>query len=430
MPQTAVWGWLTTRILGSCISPLYDPRMDLFSLGDLYVSDFLADDEVPRSEPWPLRLVMDDDGLVHLAEQPPAELMWGRYWYRSGVSATMRDALSDVVGYVNRVTRPVAGDVWLDIACNDGTLLSSVDPELVRLGVDPADDNFWADAIEHCDQHWQRRFDFDVAFDIAGTHGLAKVVTCIAMFYDLLDPTEFLAGVRTVLRSDGIFVLQLSYSPLMLAQLAFDNICHEHARYYSMRTLQRTLRRAGFDVVDVELNDVNGGSFRVTAMRDDGDLTAFASAPYRDVAHYRRRALLDRETATEANEQDAWLEFWREVNKLGEQVGGFIRDVRRAGKSVWAYGASTKGNTLLQLFELDSTVITAIAERSPAKYGRRTVGTNIPIVSEDEWRTAAPDYTLVLPWHFISEFRLRERTYLDGGGRFIVPCPVFDVIGV
>lgn len=403
--------------------------MDLFSLGDLYVSDFLADDEVPRSEPWPLRLVMDDDGLVHLAEQPPAELMWGRYWYRSGVSDTMRTALGDVVDYVTRVVNVEDGDVWLDIACNDGTLLSLVPEHVTRLGVDPADDTFAMPARYYCDQHWQEPFQFDTAFHIAGTWGLAKVVTCVAMFYDLLDPSDFLAAVRTVLRSDGIFVLQLSYSPLMLEQLAFDNICHEHARYYTMQTLQRTLRRAGFDVVDVELNDVNGGSFRVTAMRDDGDLHRFASAPYRDVAHYRRRALLDRENATDANERDTWMEFWREVNKLGEQVGGFIRDVRRAGKSVWAYGASTKGNTLLQLFGLDSTLVTAIAERSPAKYGRRTVGTNIPITDEDEWRRAAPDYTLVLPWHFISEFRLRERAYLDGGGRFIVPCPVFDVIG-
>jgi SAM-dependent methyltransferase len=402
---------------------------DLFNLGDLYVSDFLAEDENPRSDPWPLRLVMEDDGLVHLAEQPPPELMWGRYWYRSGVSATMQMALESVVDYAANAVDYESGDIWLDIACNDGTLLREVPNAFVRIGVDPAEDSIANDARSICNAHYQRPFDMNVAFDVAGTWGLAKVVTCAAMFYDLLDPAEFLAAVRSVMRSDGILVLQLSYSPLMLGQLAFDNICHEHARYYSMRTLQRTLRRGGFDVVDVELNDVNGGSFRVTAMRDDADVSTFASAPYRDVAHYRRRALLDRETILEVNDADTWLEFWREVNKLGEQVSGFIRDMGRIGKTVWAYGASTKGNTLLQLFELDSTLITAIAERSPAKYGRRTVGTNIPIVDEDTWRAAAPDFTLVLPWHFISEFRHREAAYLSGGGRFIVPCPAFDIIG-
>src|SRR5262245_61680313 len=157
--------------------------MDLFSLGDLFVSDFLADDEAPRSEPWPLRLVMDDDGLVHLAEQPPPKLMWGRYWYRSGVSHTMRDALADVVSYVNRVAPVAPGDVWVDIACNDGTLLSNLPDWVTRLGVDPADESFARQARRWCDEHWQRPFDFDVAFDIVGTHGLAKVVTCIAMFY-------------------------------------------------------------------------------------------------------------------------------------------------------------------------------------------------------------------------------------------------------
>lgn len=402
---------------------------ELLNLGDLYVSDFLVADEEPRSEPWPLRLVMDDDGLVHLSEQPPAELMWGRYWYRSGTNATMRAELYDIVQQVKGLVHLDAGDLWVDIASNDGTLLACVhltDPDVTRIGVDPVQGE-----IHEASKRWgtviQKPFTAEVAADLLASHGQAKVITCIAMFYDLMDPTDFLAGVKRLLADDGVFVLQMSYTPLMLEQLAFDNICHEHARYYTLTTLRHVLFEAGLRVVDVELNDTNGGSFRVVVQHRDAK--PLRSQPWRDVAEMRVVSLLANEYRCGYNEPGVWARFHERLVTLREQVPTFIELQRRLGNQVWGYGASTKGNTLLQYFGLDHTMIDGIAERQEAKWGLVTVGTNIPIVSEDEWRAAAPEYTLMLPWHFRSEFLEREAKYLDAGGRFVVPCPRFDVIG-
>jgi hypothetical protein len=402
---------------------------ELLNLGKLYVSDFLADGEQPRAEPAELRLVMDDDtGVVHLAEQPPAELMWGRYWYRSGTNQSMRDELAGIVAEVGGVVALDDGDRWVDIACNDGTLLAEVPSGVMRIGVDPVEGVIRDAAALHADWLIPKPFTSDVGAKIARA-GQVKVVTCIAMFYDLLDPTDFLAGVHYMLARDGLFVIQVSYTPLMLDELAFDNICHEHARYYTLATLSSELLAAGFIVVDAQMNDTNGGSMRVYCRRTDGDPATFGTQPHRVVARARARALHAYEDEYRYNEPRKWLRFAHQLENLRAEVVGFVMDCRARGETVWGYGASTKGNTLLQYLGLDHTMIDAIAERQDAKVGLRTVGTDIPIVSEDEWRAARPDYTLMLPWHFVAEFTAREAGYLAAGGRFIVPCPRFEVIG-
>jgi NDP-4-keto-2,6-dideoxyhexose 3-C-methyltransferase len=372
---------------------------------------------------------MDDDGLVHLAEQPPPELMWGRYWYRSGTNASMTQELADIVRAVQRVGRVKARDVWVDIACNDGTLLRQIEGERFKIGVDPADGSFAREAARWCDAHYPVAFTSEVAGKIKAEHGPAQIVTCIAMFYDLMDPADFLAGVVDLLADDGLFVLQLSYTPLMLRQLAFDNICHEHARYYTLMTLTNTLLAHGLDVVDVQLNDTNGGSFRVFARKIGADPAGWATAPFRDVADVRVRSLWEWEMHAGVNMPAVWARFWHHLQGLRDDVTGFIRQQVAAGKSVWGYGASTKGNTLLQFFGLDHTLIEGIAERQEQKWGLRTVGTDIPIHSEKRMRATPPDFLLMLPWHFVAEFVERESRYLANGGRFIVPCPKFEVLG-
>jgi NDP-4-keto-2,6-dideoxyhexose 3-C-methyltransferase len=400
---------------------------ELLSLGDLYVSDFLAPDELPRAAPADLTLVMDDDGLVHLAEQPPADLMWGRYWYRSGTNATMCAELAGIVDQVIELVPLEGGDLWVDIASNDGTLLSYVDGDLTRVGVDPVEGEIAAEAGMHADVLFHQPFSDSIAEEIAVGWGQAKVVTCIAMFYDLLDPTDFLAGVKRLLADDGVFVLQMSYTPLMLEQLAFDNICHEHGRYYTLATLSNTLTVAGFRIVDVELNDTNGGSFRVIVQH--ADAKPLRTQPWRDVTEMNVRSLLAYEAICGYNTPAVWDRFADRLEDLRADVLRFVLQAKAHGARVYAYGASTKGNTLLQYFGLDHTMIDGIAERQSGKVGLRTVGTNVPIVSEDEWRSAASEYTLMLPWHFQAEFVQREADYLDNGGRFVVPCPRFEVIG-
>jgi hypothetical protein len=214
----------------------------------------------------------------------------------------------------------------------------------------------------------------------------------------------------------------------MIKQLAFDNICHEHVWYYSLFNIKSLLEEAGFKVFDCELNDVNGGSFRVYATPNTEAYKSIGSQQYRDVSEYRVASVLEYEKSLDLNGEETWKDFFSRIEDLKKKVVSFVKEKKAENKKVWAYGASTKGNTLLQYFGLDSTLIDGIAERSPYKWGLKTVGTNIPIYSEDEMRKQKPDYMLVLPWHFINEFVQREGDFLRDGGTFIVPCPKFELI--
>lgn len=394
---------------------------ELFSLGKLYPSDFLKEGEEPRSEKVELKLMMEDSGLVRLEKVAPKDVMYGKYWYRSGINATMKSELKDIVESIVKVYPLQAGEAWLDIACNDGTLLSYVPKSLLRIGVDPADDTFEKESEQHADKIVQEYFTAKSVGDLK-----FKVVTSIAMFYDLEEPEKFIKDVYEVLDDNGLWVMQLSYTPLMIDQLAFDNICHEHIYYYSLWNLQNLLSNNGFKIIDCQLNEINGGSMRVYITKNK--CKPFVSRPYQDVCDYRTAAILSLEGADIMTYGNIWEDFYNKISSLKERVVDFIKAEKAKGKTVWGYGASTKGNTLLQYFSLDNTLIDGIADRSPAKWGLRTVGTNIKIYSEEEMREAKPDYLLILPWHFINEFKEREKDYLNSGGHFIVPCPTFEII--
>jgi hypothetical protein len=403
---------------------------ELFNLGDLYVSDFIADGEEPRGGREPLKLVLDETvGAPRLEKPTDPDAMYGKYWYRSGINATMTAELKSIAEELPNLIPTEEGDVWLDIACNDGTLLKHVDNKFKKVGIDPADDTFINESRNVADAVVQDYFSADAYNSTKFVLQRAKIITCIAMFYDVDDPIPFLEDVRDTLDVDGLFVVQMSYTPLMLRQLAFDNICHEHVWYYSLSSIKRLFNRVGLQIVDCKLNDINGGSFRVYARHKIADPTTFRTAPFRDVANFRIDSLLGLEDDIQITKPWPYLSFYRDICDLRDETVAFIRKVRAEGKTVWGYGASTKGNTLLQWYGLTAADITGIAERSPYKFGLKTVGTGIPIFSEEETRAAKPDYMLVLPWHFISEFRKREADYLNGGGQFIVPCPRFGIIG-
>lgn len=403
---------------------------ELFDLGHLYVSDFINDNEEPRGGREPLKLVLDENiGAPRLEKPTDPDAMYGKYWYRSGINATMTAELKGIAEELPTLIPVEKGDVWLDIACNDGTLLKHVDSMFKKVGIDPADDSFIKESMAIADAVVQDYFSADAYYSTKFADQRAKIVTCIAMFYDVDDPMPFLHDVARIIDPDGLFVVQMSYTPLMLKQLAFDNICHEHVWYYNLTCIKNIFAKAGFNVVDCKLNDINGGSFRVYARPVTADSSTFRTAPYRDVAQFRIDSLLLAEDEMQITQPAPYLSFYDDICALRDQTVEFIRKVNAEGKSVWGYGASTKGNTLLQWYGLDHNDIAGIAERSPYKFGLKTVGTNIPIYSEEIVRAAKPDYMLVLPWHFISEFRRREADYLNGGGQFIVPCPRFAVIG-
>jgi hypothetical protein len=317
------------------------------------------------------------------------------------------------------------GDTVIDIGCNDGTLLSFYGGDFYRVGVEPAK-NLRQHAEKHADLIIGDYFTAEGYF--ARRSEKAKIVTSIAMFYDLEEPHKFVSDIDAVLDTEGLWIVQMSYMPLMLKQLAFDNICHEHLEYYSLSSFEYLVRQYNLRVVDVELNDTNGGSFRIYLRKNISQDHFFGTAPHRDVGEFRVSSLLEYEKKLHLDEPETYISWFKKVQELRTQTVDFIRSEKSRGKVIWGYGASTKGNTLLQWYGLDNTLIDAIAERNPDKYGKRTVGTNIMIRSEEQMRQAKPDYLLILPWHFISEFRAREKEYLASGGKFIVPCPKFEVV--
>lgn len=405
--------------------------MKVVNLGEHYVSDFIQSEEdyIGRQK-WSLDLELNEEiGAARLMEIAPANTMWGKYWYRSGINSTMTRELENIVQEIISRVKIADNDIWLDVACNDGTLLSKVPDQFIKLGIDPADDTFYQESSKF-GTIVQDYFSKD-AYDRTGYgNRKAKVITTIAMFYDLIDPRPFINDICQILDENGVWVLQLSYTPLMIKQLAFDNICHEHAYYYSLTSLKKLFQPFGLKIVDCSLNDVNGGSFRVYVQKVTADETSFGTSPLRDVCNFRVESLLSLEhTRYNIADPKVWEKFQQDIESLKEETVSFIKREKAKGKIICGYGASTKGNTLLQWFGLDHTLIDAIAERSPYKFGLKTIGTNIPIRSEQEVRDMNPDYMLVLPWHFISEFVIREQEFLNRGGKFIVPCPKFEIIG-
>jgi len=403
----------------------------VLKLGEHYVSDFLNADETSADRTkYSLDLYLDEAiGAVRLKSDtlPPPEAMWGRYWYRSGTNATMTKELGNIVAEITDRVNYKPGDIWLDIACNDGTLLKQVPADMVKVGIDPCDDEFYKESSKHgtvVQDYFSR-----AAWDKSG-YGAekAKVITCIAMFYDLDDPNPFIKDLEYVLDDDGVIVLQMSYTPLMLQQMAFDNICHEHVYYHSLNSIAALFIPHGFQIVDANVNDTNGGSIRIYLTKQKANPASFGTAQLRQVCAYRSDSIMNFERIADISDPYVWKVFGEKLQALRISLIDFVKTARAEGKTIYGYGASTKGNTLLQYFGLTKEDITAIAERSPYKFGKKTIGTEIPIVSEEEMRAAKPDYLLVLPWHFIDEFVKRETDFLNAGGALVVPCPEFRII--
>jgi hypothetical protein len=400
----------------------------VFDLGELYMSDFVKDGEEPRYGKGSLKMMIcEDSGLLQLEKPIPPEKMYGKYWYRSGINDTMRKKLKDVVDVCLDSVPTKEGDVFLDIACNDGTMFDFVPDHLIKIGIDPADESFREEAATRSDVAVRDFFSAESYRKTEYGHIKPKIITTIAMFYDLDDPYPFANDINEILDDNGLWVLQLSYTPLMINQLAFDNICHEHICYYSLSSLKYIFDKAGLEIVDCTLNDVNGGSFRVFVMKKDADKSHFRCKQERDVADFRVAALLEYEKTLGLDKAETYEKFYSKICDLKEKTVNFIKGEVAKGKKIWGYGASTKGNTLLQWYGLDNKYIEGIAEKSEYKFGLKTAGTNIPIKSEEEMRKANPDYLLILPWHFVREFIVREEEFIKNGGKFIVPCPKFLV---
>lgn len=398
----------------------------LFSLGELYVSDFLKKGEKPKGPPCEMALAFDPiSKAVQLTKQPDADLMWGSmYYYRSAVNPAMRKALHDLAERTCKsVPEKAEKSVYLDIASNDGYLLSTVDKnQYTRVGIDPSD---YPEANDKDNVDVNIRDYFSAkAFTSAGFTKASRI-SCAAVFYDIDHPKQFLKDVYSILEDSGLFTLQVSYTPANILQTELGVICHEHLSYYNLTSLKWMLDRTGFVIKDVELNNINGGSIRLYLQKDIAPDT-YLTAADRDICKIRVDSLLQWEENNGFNGKKVYIDFYKRILDLKKQTTDFIKKAKADGKSIWGYAASTKGNTLLQLFGLDDKLIDGIAEKQKVKWGRRTVGTNIPIYSEEDLRKAQPDYLLILPWFFRDTFIEREQAYLKKGGVMIFPAPEFS----
>jgi len=392
---------------------------EVLDLGEQFLSSAFVKsneaDELSQTRVPLTVLLCSTCGLVQLRETVDRDLMYRSYFYRSETNPMMREALQDVVRDITARVNLRAGDAVLDIGCNDGTMLTYYPSTLRRFGMDPAK-NIDRTSLPSSITVIEDYFSGEKSLTASGSR--YKVVSSIAMFYDLDDPNTFVSEVKSILAAEGLWCVQLSYLGATIKTMNFYDVCHEHLLYYSLRTLAYLMERHGLKIVDVSENDVNGGSLRL--------FVAHADDP-RPVSPDVKK-MLEAEEALKLSDVATYERFSADIQRLKTVVLDFIRKEGEAGGQVIGLGASTKGNVLLQYFGITKEMLPAISERNPEKVGLRTLGTDIELVSEEAGRKLHPSAMLVLIWFFKEELLKREQEYLEAGGKLLFPMPYPHVV--
>lgn len=402
-----------------CGNTNLEPVLDL---GEQMLTGVFPAGPDERVTTGPLRLVKcvggdDRCGLLQLEHGYDLGEMYGdNYGYRSGLNATMVAHLRRKVARIRSMVDLSPGDLIVDIGSNDGTTLRAYgDGGLTLIGVDPTGAKF----REYYPDHVDLIPDFFSARLVSERFPdrKAKIVTSFSMFYDLPAPMEFMRQVHDILADDGIWVFEQSYMPAMLDTNSYDTVCHEHLEFYAVRQIQWMADHVGFHISDVEFNDVNGGSFSVTVRKKNGQEAIDATV----------QAILDREAADGLDTLEPFHRFAERVAASRAALLAFLDEARAGGRTVGAIGASTKGNVLLQYCGLTADRVVAVGEVNPEKYGRYTPGSFLPIIPEHELLEQAPDYLVVLPWHFRKFF---EGSQAFRGRTLVFPLPRLETVTV
>ncbi len=411
---------ITCRICGSNL-------FDILDLGEYYLPVYINDSIPLIDRKVPLILSKCDStgnenacGLVQLKHSTPPYLLYKNYFYRSAINDSMVKHLKDLCDDIINFIKINNEDIIVDIGCNDGTMLGHYKDLGFKnvVGFDPArtmlkySSNSGALIIEDY---------FNSNSYFKNFSKKAKLITSIAMFYDLEDPNEFVSDIKNILDDGGVWVSEQAYMPEILKQNAFDTICHEHLEYYCLFVMERLLDRHGLEVIDVFVNDTNGGSFKVYIGHRGDHVVS-------DEAYGRIQKVRVSEFNEKLDISAPYLEFAERIEKNRDKVVRFLGELKGQGKKVIAYGASTKGSITLQYFGIDKSLISACADKNPDKWGLSMIGSNVPIMSEEEARDMNPDYFFILPWHFTKGFLKREKEFLEKGGKFIVPIPELKVL--
>ncbi len=380
------------------------------------------EDQVPKG---PLSLVKCDGdkdevcGLVQLGHFFDKNVLYGdSYGYLSGLNISMVNHLKAIVDTSQKFVVLKKNDLIIDIGSNDGTLLNFFSPDkLTLIGIDPTAFKFkrnYKKGIYIFSDFFPSR-----QFKKKFRNKKAKIIYSIAMFYDLDRPYDFVKEIYESLDEKGIWVLEQSYLPVMLDQLAYDTICHEHLEYYALRQIKWIFDRVGLKIININFNDTNGGSFQIIAAKE--------KHPFPEIKKIIKK-ILSNEKRQGIHSLKRYKRFEKKIKKHKKILTDLIHKLKKENKKILGYGASTKGNVLLQYCELGKQDIPFIADVNKDKYGSWTPGTRIPIIPEEEALKMRPDYFLVLPWHFKKNVLQRQKKFINSGGKLIFPLPKLHII--
>tara|TARA_B110000967_G_C18822165_1_gene529304 strand:+ start:124 stop:1344 length:1221 start_codon:yes stop_codon:yes gene_type:complete len=390
----------------------------VFSLGNIfYTGKFTKINVQPRKGPISV-VICESCTLVQLENNFDLNYMYGKdYGYRTGINKTMTLHVKKIVKMLSVKTKIKKHDLALDIASNDGTLLNFYKNEITTFGIDPVIKKY----VKNYKKINYKVSDFFSAEKVKKTiKKKFKIITALSVFYDLQNPNKFLKDVESILEDQGILVIEFADLASIIKFNVFDTFCHEHSEYYSAKVIFEMCKKNGLRIFDVKINDINGGSLQF--------LISKTRSKYKTNNNSLKK-IFKREIKLKLDKKQTFFKFINRVNKIKFKLNAFIKKAIKEKKTIHGYGASTKGNVLLQYFGLTNKEITYIAERNPNKYNLYTPGSKIKIISEALSRRMKPDYYLVLPWHFKKEILLREKKILLKKTKFIFPLPNTKVIG-
>ena len=389
----------------------------LFSLGNMcFTGKFPNERQIIKKQPI-LLLKCKNCELVQLGHNFDLNYLYGPdYGYRTGINKTMLDHVKKVVKHLSKKTKLKKKELVLDIASNDGSLLKNYNKNVITFGIDPI-------LNKYLDEYSNINFKVSSFFSANKIKNFVKkkfkIITALSVFYDASDPNKFLKDIKKILLKDGVFLLEFADLASIVQYKMFDTICHEHLEYYSSKVIINLCKKNGLRVFDIKKNNINGASKQYYVCHTN--------------SHYKEnisiiKKELDLEKKLQLTDKSIYKKFIKEINQSKNKLNKLLNKINRVGKKVHCYGASTKGNVLLQYYNINNKTINFAAERNKKKYNLYTPGTKIKIISEILSRFHKPDYYLVLPWHFKKEILMREKSIRKKGTKFIFPLPKLEII--
>ena len=355
--------------------------------------------------------------LVQLGNRFDLKYLYGpSYGYRTGINQTMTNHVQQITRYLKNKVKLSKGESVLDIASNDGTLLNFYDKNIIKFGIDPLVKKYLSN-YKKINYKISSFFNYN---KVAKKYKKKfKIITALSVFYDLENPNLFLQGVEKLLDSKGIALIEIADLYSILKKKMFDTICHEHLEYYSTEVLINMFEKNSLKLIDIKENDINGSSKQFYLAKINSNLR---------VNLKKINNVIKKEKNLKMNKIKTFYNFKNEIDKIKLKLINKLNQIKNNNGRIHGYGASTKGNVLLQYFGIDNKYLDFIAERNPKKYGCYTPGTKIKIISEKKSRALKPDFYLVLPWHFKEEIIKRESSALKSGTKFIFPLPNLKII--